>query len=133
MTYNAIADGACPTPHQAAAALAGEMIDETAARQWFLQYMHPNGPRCPGCGSCDFSDRQVVSFENNLRVRCPVCDRMFTNRSGTIFEGSPISWQNLYLLLALSGSGWAPERVAPCVGVHADTVRRWVRRLEDRP
>jgi len=106
------------------------MIDEGAAREWFLRQMHPDGPACPGCGSRDLSDRQRISFEHGGRVRCAVCDRFFTNRTGTIFEGSAITWENLYLLLALVGLGWSFERVALCVGVHRDTVRRWIKRIE---
>lgn len=126
-----IAVDVCPTPTQAASALRGDMINESAAREWFLRLMHPHGPTCPGCGTRDFTDRQRISFDHNGRVRCSVCTRFFTNRTGTIFEGTTINWENLYLMLALVGIGWSIDRVAMCVGVHRDTVKRWVRKIEE--
>ena len=42
-------------------AMAGMLLlDERLCREWVLHRLHPDGPRCPGCGTSPVSAAQLV-------------------------------------------------------------------------
>jgi transposase-like protein len=71
---------------------------ESVARVYLEQALWPNGPVCPHCKS----GAHVGS--GKAPYRCNACDRQFTVRIGTIFEGSHVplqKWFHAILILTM--------------------------------
>ena len=66
--------------------------DNDTAREWFESKIWPEGPHCPHCGSHNV---QCGIKHKTMTHRCRDCeDRpMFTLKTGTIMEGSKLSYQ----------------------------------------
>jgi len=72
--------------------------NEGAARLYLEQAFWPNGPVCPRCKS-------GARIGGGDPYRCNACDRQFTVRIGTIFEGSHVplcKWLHAILILAMA-------------------------------
>lgn len=120
------------TPAEALESLQPDMIDAETARAWVLQRVSPAGPTCPGCGELAIGD-QAMAWRRDKRVRCKVCGRFYTNRSGTAFDGCALGWREVYLMLVLIAAGCTAEEIAPRVGVHPRTIVRMQRRIMVAP
>ena len=74
--------------------------DETAER-WFIEGRWPSGICCPQCGSLNV---QTGCAHKTMPFRCrePVCGKRFSTKTGTVMEGSKISYPDwaiaVYLL-----------------------------------
>lgn len=108
--------------------LGEEMIDETAARAWWIRRLHPSGPRCPSCGFV-LVGRQAETFAGGGRVQCGGCSTFLTARTGTILNGSHASWRQMLLLVLLSSTGASVFEVAKACRMSVETVISWQRRF----
>ena len=66
--------------------------NDEAARKWIEAGRWPNGPRCPYCGS---SNVQSNISHPTMTHRCRACPKrkMFSLKTGTIMQGSPLGYQ----------------------------------------
>ncbi|MXW91306.1 MAG: IS1595 family transposase [Rhodospirillaceae bacterium] len=66
--------------------------DDKAARKWFEEARWPNGPECPYCGSNNVqSDIKHPTMTH--RCRTGPKRRMFSLKTGTVMQGSPLGYQ----------------------------------------
>lgn len=66
--------------------------DDDAARRWFESKIWPEGPVCPHCGS---ENVQSGIKHPKMTHRCRNCPkrRMFSLKTGTAMQGSPLGYQ----------------------------------------
>ncbi len=107
---------------------APELLDPVAARAFLQRRWHPDGPRCPDCGTA-FEGRQADTFGAGGRVHCNDCGRWATYRVGTPLHGSVAEDRQVVLLTLLTAAGCAVPVIAQACRLSPDTVRAWQRRL----
>lgn len=73
-----------------------ELLDEQASVDWLGHYLHPEGLKCPRCGS---SQRRVARRLGALTYRCKACDRYHSILTGTAFEKTRQPSSKIVLLL----------------------------------
>jgi len=74
-----------------------ELLDEQASVDWLARYLHPEGLKCPRCGS---SQRRVARQLGALTAyRCKACDRYHSILTGTVFEKTRQPPSKIVLLL----------------------------------
>lgn len=61
-----------------------ELMDDAACLAWLERQLHPEGWRCPRCGSQ--SRREFRMYQAFPSYRCRDCDRPYTVVTGTAFE-----------------------------------------------
>ena len=78
--------------------------DNAAAERWFVSIRWPDGPVCPHCGSYNV---QSGIAHKTMTHRCRECPgrKMFSLKTGTVLEGSKLSYQDWVLGLYLVATG----------------------------
>ncbi len=74
--------------------------DDDAAREWFEAQIWPSGAHCPYCGSCNV---QCNIKHPTMTHRCRDCPkrRMFSLKSRTVMQGSPLGYQTWAIAIYL--------------------------------
>ena len=74
--------------------------DDESARRWFEESRWPDGPYCPHCGS--FNVQSGIKHPT-MTHRCRECPnrRMFTLKTGTVMQGSPLGYQTWAIAIYL--------------------------------
>ena len=70
-------------------ALAGMFPDEQSAKEWFESRVWPDGRHCPRCGST----RTHECSHAKCPYRCTDCRAYFSVKTGTVMEGSKLSFR----------------------------------------
>ena len=67
--------------------------DNETAEQWFIEQRWPSGVCCPKCGSLNV---QTGAKHPTMPFRCreKECGKLFSTKTGTVMEGSKISYQD---------------------------------------
>jgi transposase-like protein len=74
-----------------------DLLDEAACRNWLENHLHPEGVKCPKCGT---RQRRLAQQNGHWPAwRCQACDQYYTLLSGTVFEKTRQSPAKLVLLL----------------------------------
>lgn len=107
-----------------------ELLDPNSCRAFLVRRMHPGGPRCPGCG-VSLVGQQGETFIAGGRVHCHDCGRWFTYRTGTPFQGTVASDQQLCLFALLCASGCSVPAIAEACRLSQDTIRRLRHRVSE--
>lgn len=99
--------------HEIMTAMTPDFLDRDFCSRWALNRLHPNGPACPWCGRF-LEARAVERFFEMKQITCPACERKFTGKTGTVFNGIKADFREaLFLCFALeSGRSmqWVKER-----------------------
>jgi len=74
--------------------------DEADAKAWIAQQRWPNGPECPYCGTMNV---QSNIKHKTMDYRCRECPnrKMFSVRTGTVFEGSNLKYRPWAVAISL--------------------------------
>lgn len=104
-------------------------LDARVCREFIFTSLHPDGARCPGCG-CGLDDQKSSRFWQGKAVKCQVCGKTFTVRTGTALAGKGLSASAIVLMFWLIARGESDSRVAEVVGCNRETVRLWRRELD---
>jgi transposase-like protein len=75
------------------------------------------------------SGRQAETFSAGGRVCCNSCERWYTYRTGTPFQGSPADDGQIYLFALLTAADCPAAVIAEACRLSVDTIRAWQRRL----
>ncbi len=102
-----------------------KFLNPDSCREWVLNRLHPNGPRCPGCGESITSYPSLRSFRLGARVRCCRCGKYFTALTGTFLSGCHLSLPQVILIAILIDAGADDTRIARLMEVSAEGVRGW--------
>ena len=97
--------------------------DDRAAEEWFVQQRWPSGVGCPKCGSVNVQERATRKPQP---YRCRDCRKDFSAKTGTIMQGSPLSfrtWALALYILTTNIKGTSSDEAAPGFGRHAERLR----------
>jgi transposase-like protein len=96
-------------------------IEFVAGLRW------PDGPVCPRCGGTEHS------YLRTRRIwKCRTCDRQFSVKVGTLFEGSPIGldkWLTAVWMVANSKDEVSSYEIQQTIGVTQKTSWSMMRRI----
>lgn len=67
----------------------------------------------------------MQTFWRGERTYCAACGARFSPRSGTILDGSHLTYAQAEVLFALLSLGVDHQRIATMADVHIDTVAAW--------
>jgi len=105
------------------------LLDEGKCRRWFLMKLYPATPACPSCSRV-LTEKQQDIFFLGKRVTCKECGRWFTERTGTLFSGTHMTYGEVMLLMFLLGLKQPARVIAGILGYDEETVRIWRNRFE---
>ena len=112
-----------------------DFLDEAACRRAVLESLHPASVKCPECDSMLNDVVTLANFWEGKRCNCKICDNWFTARTGTILQGSQLSFAQVFLLGTLleifAAGGISVSTMSAAIGVTDDTIRTWIRRLKN--
>ena len=99
-----------------------ELLDEREGRMWLEEHFHPQGLKCPECGSAEA--RYFRTTETSLLdvYRCRRCDKAYNLYSGTVFEKKHLRPAQVVLLLRGICKGESSAALAEELGVSRTTV-----------
>lgn len=107
----------------------GELMDEAACLRWLEQHLHPEGLRCPRCGSTNRRDfRRYQAFPS---YRCRDCQRPCTLVAGTAFEKTRQQPSTIVPLLRGVTQGVSATQLAEELDLSYKQARTLRKRLQD--
>jgi len=116
------------TPQRVAESFGPDMLDDDACRRWVIEATRGANPSCPFCGE-PFRESDTSRLFDGKRVRCQVCDRNSSPRTGTIIEGSTLSDRQLMFMLSMLHWEIPVYTLAAMTGCDHSTVYNWRNRL----
>lgn len=87
-----------------------ELLDEQACLEWLERYLHPDGLKCPRCGTVERRLAKRVGVLN--AYRCQSCDRYHSILTGTVFEKTRQPPSKIVLILRGIAKGEPTARLA---------------------
>jgi transposase-like protein len=92
-----------------------ELLDEDECSKWLERRLHPDGLKCPRCGS---SERRVAQRNGPWTAyRCKACDRYHSILTGTVFEKTRQPPSKVVLILRGIAKGEPTARLARELGI----------------
>lgn len=92
-----------------------EMLDDSICMLWLERHLHPDGVKCPHCGSTE--GRLFRRQRYFPAYRCRACDGYYTLLTGTVFEKTRQRPATLVLLLRGIAKGEPTARLARELGL----------------
>jgi len=87
--------------------------------------MYPGGPKCASCGAPIIGRRSLVTFWRGERTYCAGCGCKFSPRTGTILDGSHLSFRQFEIMVTCFDLGVDDKPIAALIHIHPDTVATW--------
>src|SRR5690349_23502364 len=92
-----------------------DLLDDGACLCWLERHLHPEGLRCPRCGTQERRPAQrAAAFPG---YRCQQCDRFYTVLTGTVFAKTRQTPAKLVLILRGIAKGETTARLARELGL----------------
>lgn len=107
-----------------------ELFNETECRSWILKQLHPEGAKCPNCGTPVISEKTLSTWAALGRVSCRSCSRFFTAATGTMIQGAKIDLRTLYCLALFLSLQVPVAKIVQILKVSHGTVTNWGHRLQ---
>lgn len=87
-----------------------ELLDESGCVRWLESYLHPEGWRCPHCGS---GERWLFREQGYFPAyRCKACQGYYTLLSGTVFQKTRQPPSKLVMLIRGIAKGESSARLS---------------------
>jgi transposase-like protein len=101
-----------------------ELLDEDLSTHWLLKHFHPDGLKCPRCGS---REEEARTFRRTRRsglviYRCRQCEQTYSLYSGTVFEHRQLTPMQVVLLVRGVCKGEPTATLARELGLTRGTV-----------
>lgn len=101
-----------------------ELLDEERSTHWLLKHFHPDGLKCPRCGS---RGEEAWTFRRTHRsglvvYRYRQCEQIYSLYSGTVFEHRQLTPMQVVLLVRGVCKGEPTAMLARELGVRRGTV-----------
>jgi transposase-like protein len=107
-----------------------DLLDDGQSKKWLMEHFHPEGLRCPKCGS---TRRRLFRETQTSRLsvyRCLQCEGIYNLYSGTLFEKKHLRPSQVVLLLRGVSKGESAMRLAQELGVSRATVHELRKELQ---
>ena len=92
-----------------------ELLDEQASLAWLERHLHPDGLKCPQCGSVERRPARHIGVMT--AYRCKQCDHCHSILTGTIFEKTRQPPSKIVLILRGIAKGESTARLARELGI----------------
>ena len=105
--------------------------DDDAARLYLEQLRRQGRPACPFCGSAERQYREKRKDKDGY-IRCHACGKVYTVRTGTIFERShvpPHKWLFAIYLVVTARKGVSSMQLSKELGVTQTTAWFMLQRI----
>src|ERR671933_586743 len=105
-----------------------DLLDDGQSEKWLLEHFHPEGLRCPKCGSTKRRFFRKTQTSKLSVYRCLQCEGIYNLYSGTLFEKKHLRPSQVVLLLRGVSKGESSMRLAEELGVSRTTVHDELRK-----
>jgi transposase-like protein len=101
-----------------------ELLDHKRSTEWIIEYFHPNGLKCPGCGAPTDQARDFRATDRSqlMTYRCQVCDTVYNLYTGTVFQQHHLTPQQVVLLMRGICKGESSKMLAQELQLNYKTV-----------
>jgi hypothetical protein len=101
-----------------------ELLDHKRSTEWIIEYFHPDGLKCPGCGAPIEQARDFRATDRSqlMTYRCQVCDTVYNLYTGTVFQQHHLSPQQVVLLMRGICKGESSKMLAQELQLNYKTV-----------
>ena len=105
-----------------------ELLDDSICTLWLERHLHPEGLRCPGCGSME---RRLFRDQGHFPAyRCRGCRGYYTLLTGTAFANTRQRPATLVLLLRGMAKGEPTARLARELGLSRKQLHTLRQRIQ---
>jgi transposase-like protein len=126
------ARSATTVPAKAVDAFHAGILDSKAATHWMIDFLHPDGKKCPYCHVEITDEVRLQRWYTGERIKCssPDCGRFYTSRTNTGLDGSTLDARELFLLKVLIELDVPAAKIVSVVPINKETVSRWAQRFQ---
>ena len=104
------------------------LLDDGICTIWLERHLHPEGLKCPHCGS---AERRLFRAQGHFPAyRCRACEGYYTLLTGTVFEKTRHRPATLVLLLRGIAKGEPTARLARAFGVSRTQLHTLRQRIQ---
>ena len=108
-----------------------DLLDDEQSAQWLLEHFHPEGLRCPKCGSTSRRFFRKTQTSRLTVYRCLQCEGIYNLYSGTLLEKKHLRPSQVVLLLRGASKGESAMRLTQELGVSRTTVHELRKELQE--
>ncbi len=108
-----------------------DLLDDEQSEKWILEHFHPEGLRCPKCGSTRRRFFRETETSRLSVYRCLQCEGIYNLYSATLFEKKHLRPSQVVLLLRGVSQGASSMRLAEELGVSRQTVHEMRKELQE--
>src|SRR3954468_3615596 len=108
-----------------------DLLDDEQSEKWLLEHFHPEGLRCPKCGSNRRRFFREPQTSRRTVYRCLKCEAIYNLYSATLFEKKHLRPSQVVLLLRGVSKGESSMRLAEELGVSRSTVHELRKELQE--
>jgi transposase-like protein len=108
-----------------------DLLDDEQSEKWLLEHFHPEGLRCPKCGSTRRRFFRQTQTSSLTVYRCLQCEGVYNLYSATLFEKKHLRPSQVVLLLRGVSQGASSMRLAEELGVSRSTVHEMRKELQE--
>jgi len=106
------------------------LLDDKQSEEWLLQHFHPEGLRCPKCGSTTSRIFRKTKTSGLSVYRCLQCGGIYNLYSGTLFEKKHLRPSQVVLLLRGVAKGESSMSLSEELGASRTTVHHLRQELQ---
>ena len=105
-----------------------DLLDDNSCTNWLERHLHPEGLKCPHCGSLE---RRLFRQQGHFPAyRCRLCDGYYTLLTGTVFAKTHQPPATLVLLLRGIAKGEPTARLARELGLSRKQLHTLRQRIQ---
>jgi hypothetical protein len=108
-----------------------DLLDDEQSEQWLLDHFHPEGLRCPKCGSTRRRFFRKTQTSKLTVYRCLECEGIYNLYSDTLFEKKHLRPSQVVLLLRGVARGESSVRLTEELGVSRTTIHYLRKELQE--
>ncbi len=106
------------------------LLDDDTCTDWLERHLHPEGLKCPHCGS---AERRLFRAQGHFPAyRCRACEGYYTLLTGTVFEKTRQRPATLVLLLRGIAKGEPTAHLARELGLSRKQLHTLRQRIQTR-
>jgi transposase-like protein len=108
-----------------------DLLDDEQSEQWLLDHFHPEGLRCPKCGSTRRRFFRKTQTSKLTVYRCLECEGIYNLYSATLFEKKHLRPSQVVLLLRGVARGESSVRLTEELEVSRTTIHYLRKELQE--
>ena len=106
------------------------LLDDEESRRWIEKHFHPEGLKCPKCGSKEARYVRTTETSRLQVYRCDHCDKSYNLYSGTLFEKKHLRPAQVVMLLRGVCKGEPSAELAEELDISRSNVHQLRKQLQ---